>query len=291
VRQLYSKIFPIPFAVCFSIFFLLGCEKKFDTVINSPESVPFLSNAHFSLRTVYSDTMYNDQGLKNPNDLLTMRGVVSTKVVHADGKDKIESVHFNLSENLASSLVKEGILFDNGIFPDQYAGDSLYTQAVEFQLGRVFVGKFTLSVWSIDKSGNQSNVIYLPLEILRRDNQKPILSNLQMDSIAHIASTTDTLQLFIKINATDPDGQSDVASVYFNSFRPPSGLPASGNPYLLYDNGDPIHGDAVAGDGIYSQIIILPPSTVTGTYRFEFHALDRSFDSSNVIIKNILVTN
>jgi hypothetical protein len=289
VRQLRFKIFSFSFAICFSLLFLLGCEKKFDTVINSPGSPPFLSNANFSLRTVYSDTMYNDQGLKNPDDLLSMRGSVSTRVVHADGIDKIASVHFNLKDDLTSSLVIEGLLYDNGISPDQYAGDSLYTQAVQFQLGRVFVGKLTLSLWSVDKSGNQSDVIYLPLEILRRDNQKPILSNLQMDSIAHIA-TTDTLQLFIKIHAVDPDGQSDVASVYFNSFRP-NGSPSSGNPFFLYDNGDPIHGDAVAGDGVYSQIIILPPSTPTGTYRFEFHALDRSFDSSNVIIKNILIIN
>ena len=58
----------------------------------------------------------------------------------------------------------------------------------------------------------------------------------------------------------------------------------------MYDDGNPVHGDAIAGDGIYSQIISLPPTGVTkGTYRWEFQAQDREKKTSNIIIHNIVV--
>jgi hypothetical protein len=131
-------------------------------------------------------------------------------------------------------------------------------------------------------------VIYLPLEILRRDNQKPILSDLQIDTLVFIGNKEDTLQL--NITATDLDGKSDIYRVYFNSFLPPNGTPSTKNPFYLYDDGNPDHHDADEGDGVYSQAIILPPSTTIGTYRFEFHAIDRSLDSSNVITRTIVIT-
>lgn len=289
MRQLLLKIFLFPFVVIFSFIFLSGCEKKYDAIVDSAGSTPFISDAAFTLRKVYSDTMYNSEGLKKPDDLLTIRGIVSTKVVHPEGLSRIASVRFNLTENQTSSIVNEGILYDDGIFPDKNALDSLYTQLVEYQFGRVFVGTLTLSLWSVDKSGNQSNVIYLPLEILRRDNQKPILSDLQMDSLVVIGGIDHILNIYI--TATDLDGQSDIYEVYFNSFIPPKGMPSTGNPFFMYDDGDVIHHDIIASDGVYSLAVKLPKTTTFGTYRFEFHAIDRSLDSSNVIIKNIVITN
>ncbi|MDR3668143.1 MAG: hypothetical protein P4L35_14975, partial [Ignavibacteriaceae bacterium] len=60
-------------------------------------------------------------------------------------------------------------------------------------------------------------------------------------------------------------------------------------PFYMYDDGRPEHGDAVAGDGIYSLIISLPPGTTKGTYRWEFQAQDREKKTSNIIIHNIVV--
>jgi hypothetical protein len=48
-------------------------------------------------------------------------------------------------------------------------------------------------------------------------------------------------------------------------------------------------GDTVANDGIYSLRVSLPPTTVTGTYRFEFQAVDRSAASSNIIVHRLTV--
>jgi len=289
VLQLPLKIFLFSFAVGLTFIFLSGCEKKYDTVVNSDGSAPFVFDAAFSLRKVYSDTMFNSQGLKKPDDILTIRGIVLVKVIHPEGLDQIASVRFNLIDNQTSSIINEGLLYNDGISPDKNTLDSLYTQHVEYQFNRVFVGALTLTLWSVDKSGNSSNVIYLPLEILRHDNQRPFLSDLQMDSLVAIEGIDHVLN--ISITAIDLDGQSDIYKVYFNSFIPPNGKPATGNPFLMYDDGDIIHYDEIAGDGVYNLAVKLPKTTAIGTYRFEFHAIDRSLDSSNVITRTILITN
>jgi len=57
----------------------------------------------------------------------------------------------------------------------------------------------------------------------------------------------------------------------------------------MFDDGNNgSDGDLIAGDGIYSIIIRLPPTGVTkGTYRWEFQARDRAGKSSNKIIHTL----
>jgi hypothetical protein len=58
----------------------------------------------------------------------------------------------------------------------------------------------------------------------------------------------------------------------------------------LYDDGNTtLHGDLVAGDGIYSLLIQVIPSNEKGTYRFEFQAKDRSGALSNIINHSVLI--
>jgi hypothetical protein len=290
VRQFLLDKYIFPFAVVLGVLSFSSCEKNYDTVIDSAVSTPVASDPKFSLSKVYTDTIYNSKGVKKPDDTLTIRGFASIMVSHAGGKTEIAAVRFSLIDNQSSSHVSEGILLNDGIFPDQNAFDSVYSRSIDFQIRRVFVGKMMLSLWSEDRSGRLSNTYLLPLEIIRRDNQKPFLSNLTMDSLVVVSDADQFLQL--KIKASDPDGQSDILKVFFNSYKP-GGSPSVGNPFQMYDDGNEnqLSGDMIAGDGIYGIIVRLPATATIGKYRFEFHAVDRSLDSSNVIIKNMEITN
>jgi hypothetical protein len=119
-------------------------------------------------------------------------------------------------------------------------------------------------------------------------NVPPIVRNLQAPSVLNL-HPTDTLKIIISIEAYDPDGREDIKSVFFNSFLP-DGSPSRSNPIYLYDDGNfQANGDLNANDGIYSRIIILPPNTPKGTYRFEFQAIDRKNELSNIISHNLVV--
>jgi hypothetical protein len=287
VRQLLLKNNFFLFIIILSVLSLSGCEKKYNTIVDSLGNAPALSNASFSFSVVNTDTInIAGQSSRSSNDTLTIKGIAKVNVVSSAGEKEIAVVGYSL--NNFNSSFSDGMLHDDGIFPDVKANDTVYTGYVEFQIQRVVVGAFSLDLWSESTSGYISNTVILPLQIVRL-NHPPVLSNLVVDSLISLKGI-DQNYFQITIAAMDPDGQADIRTVYFNSFKP-DGSPSSGNPFYLYDDGDMngASGDSKAGDGLYSLKVGLPSST--GTYQFKFSAIDRSNDTSNVIIKNIIVTN
>jgi hypothetical protein len=288
VRQLpLNKNFFV-FVFALVLFYISGCEKNNSTVVDSVGGAPEISNVKFSLSIINTDTI-NIGNERKPDDHLTIRGVASAKVMHPEGRGEIKTVGYSVMKTLSSSSNGNGLLHDDGLTPDQIANDNIYSGYVEFQITRVDVGNYFIEIFSDSRSGYQSNTILLPIQIVRL-NHPPILSNLIMDSLISIKGSTNQNYIQIIISATDADGQSDIRMVYFDSYRP-DGSPSGGNPFLMYDDGDlqGLSGDNIAGDNNYSLKIGLPTST--GTYRFEFYAVDRSNAISNAIIKNIVITN
>lgn len=119
-------------------------------------------------------------------------------------------------------------------------------------------------------------------------NIPPIIKNLQAPDTLNL-HPTDTLKVYLRVEVYDPDGYEDIKSVFFNSYLP-DGSPSRSNPIYLFDDGNfQTSGDLVARDGIFSRIIILPPNTTKGTYRFDFQAIDKKNEASNIISHNIVV--
>jgi hypothetical protein len=116
----------------------------------------------------------------------------------------------------------------------------------------------------------------------------PVISNLVAPDTVTIG--TQKVLILVTVQVTDSAGLQDIKSVFFNSYVPPDNHAAPGNPFIMYDNG--ANGDAVAGDGIYSLIVELPPpptSVPLGTYTWVFQAVSNEGDTSNVIIHKIVV--
>ncbi len=268
MRQLLRKIFLFPFAVGLSCIFLSGCEKKYDTVINSAGNAPFVSNATSSLSIINTDTM--NVGIeRKANDLLTIEGIVTIKVFHLEGKKAISAVKYSVMVDDSSTILGTGLLNDEGIPPDQIADDSIYSGYVQFQFERVLVGKLTLSLWSENQTGDLSNTILLPLTIVRI-NHPPVISDLISPDTINL-STTTTFENSLKV--LNPDGQGDIKSVL--RFTP------SGKKLQLY----------AINDSIYTEQVSLNPPPSLGPYTFRFCAVDRSNDTSNILIKTIVITN
>lgn len=119
-------------------------------------------------------------------------------------------------------------------------------------------------------------------------NVPPVISNLRAPESLTVP-TSDTVKILLGIDVYDADGKDDIDKVFFNTYKP-DGSPSSGNPFLMYDDGNLLaHGDLIANDGTYSRIIILPPGTTKGIYRFDFQAMDKKGESSNIITHNIEV--
>ena len=268
MRQLLFKKYAVPFALLFSLFLLLSCEKKTDSVLDPVQSAPFVLDASFSITVVNTDTI-TLSGVRKPNDLLTIRGVASLRAFHPLGKNEIAAVNYSVTGDPLSSVAGEGTLHDDGIFPDRLANDSIYSGYAQFQIPRVVVGKLTISLWSENSTGQLSNTVLLPISIVRL-NHPPVISQLVAPSTINLASTTS---FTITLKVFDPDGQQDIQSV---SRYTPSGkvLPLT-----------------AVNDSIYAETVSLVPPPDPGSYLFRFRAVDRSNDSSNVLTQIIVITN
>ncbi len=254
-------------------------------MIDPQGTSPFLLTASVSPAAVNLDTA-------SQNGNLT--ATVSVKI--SEGASAVTAVNCSLIDNLGGNVLGSGQLADNGTVPDMMAGDSIFTGQVVVPLADLFVNDFYCQIEARSSNGFVSNVILLPLHVHRQQNRPPILSDLQCPDTISFGSAA-SMSFPISVKATDPDGQSDIARVFFNSYKP-DGSASSGNPFLMYDDGgenvifppDGTSGDQVKGDSIYTLTVRIDSSNAKGSYRFDFQALDRSGAYSNKLTKYVLVT-
>jgi hypothetical protein len=272
--------------------FLSACEKKDSSVIDSLGSPPIIFSATISPSIVNLDTI--------PQTAASIQFVASARITHQEGSTQISEVNYSISDKPGFESLGAGQLFDNGIVPDKIAGDSVFSVMISISTQSLLVGRYFCQIVAQDPRGFKSNGFILPIDVGRQLNHSPGLSDLQTPDTIVLAGQRQQFKLTVK--ATDPDGQSDIARVFFNSFKP-NGSPAGGNPFLMYDDGsesivfppDLASGDAVKGDGTYTLTVLIDPTdsqgnpTALGTYRFEFQAADRSNALSQKLTKNIQV--
>lgn len=264
---------------------LTACEKKDGSLIDYRGTSPVILSASLSQTSVNTDTI--------AGDLPAIAFVAFARVVHPSGPSQISAVSFRFAAENNEKTLTSGILNDNGITPDVRPGDSIYSARVVFSIPKVQVGKFYCSIVALDPEGFVSSTWMLPFTV-GRFNRPPTLSNLMAPDSIVLANQRQQIKL--KVTATDPDGNADIAKVYFNSYKPDS-LPSGGNPFLLYDDGseniifppDIRSGDDVVGDGIYTLTVTIDPANALGIYRFEFQAMDRSNAISNKIVHTLKV--
>lgn len=262
---------------------VLGCEKPITPTTDSSISPPLLLWATSSISAVNTDTV-NVGPTRTADDLIPISLTVAAKVDCARNPTP-QSVEFRIISPLDFGLLASGALADDGLAGDQSKGDGTYTTKASFKIRRVETGVLRIEVQAFGANGYQSNTIMLPLTVFR-GNHAPTISLLAAADTVRLLNESQLLALRLKVE--DEDGLADISKVVFNSYRPDGGA-SSGNPFLMYDDGSATHGDEKSGDGIYSLIVTLPPTTQPGTYRFEFMAYDRSNAMSPPLVHRIAV--
>jgi len=208
-----------------------------------------------------------------------------------NSSEGIKSVYANISAPDGNILNPSPIpLYDDGnvaLHGDITKWDNTFANKYPFSQF-YFNGRYTIQYYLVNSADNV--LLVAEHNFLYNNNITdiaPIVFNLVAPDTVTIS--LDTIHINLSVQVADSNGLNDIDIVFFNSFLP-NGHPSSQNPFLMYDDGNSVHGDAAAGDGIYSQIISLPPAGVTkGTYRWEFQARDREKKTSNIIIHNIVV--
>jgi hypothetical protein len=285
VRQLLLKKDFFASVAIIGLLLFFGCEKKYDTIIDSIGNAPTLSEAIISPDTIQIEGVDIDQG-RNPDDLVNISLTAQVRASHPDGKNGIIGVTYSAINPSTSELYATGQLADDGQLPDVAPGDSLYCSIIRFNIRRYTVGKFLIQLSGQGHDGYQSSTISLPLQIFRLDNHAPTLSHLIAPDSLPLGSL-----LKITIQANDSDGLADIYSVSYRTLKPDSTYANSGNPIHMFDDGKAEFpsGDAAANDGIYTYSTNVPSNAALGTYVYTFFAFDRSSASSDTIVHRMTI--
>ena len=163
------------------------------------------------------------------------------------------------------------LLSDDGTGCDAAAGDGDFAFCADMSGLIRRRGDYTLRFQVWDKRGHASLPGTAVLHVVIQ-NRPPVLSEL---SAPAEVDRREGNPIILSVRASDPDGQDDIRKVFFNTIKP-DGSPSAGNPFFMYDDGASSHGDAAAGDGVYSLNITINTSNATGDYTFEFTAEDYS---------------
>jgi hypothetical protein len=215
------------------------------------------------------------------------------------GQDKTDSDPINLPIGLRVSVSEPGaagdlryqirseggttVLLAGALQPS--ASEGVWEAPINFERRRGDVGNYRIDVTATDLSGAAANSAHALFRVIFGNRPPEIIDVNAPDTVA---LQPETVRIRMSAEVRDESGLADIKQVFFNSFLP-DGRPSSGNPFTLRDDGNPGSGDDVAGDGIFSIIVQMPPDTPRGEYRFEFRAIDYSSLSSNVVIHKLIV--
>lgn len=266
----FSSFCSLPAAFLGLSFLLASCEVSHDAIIDSIHPSPSVISASVSPTAVNTDSM-NVGPFQLPEDVLTISLLATIKIGHPSPS----LVGYALYEDYRSEPLAAGELNDLGLPPDETASDSIYSGRVTFHINRSFIGNLIVELVPKSNSGTVGTAFLQTVQI-QRFNNPPTLSQLQAPDTVRTSLMTEFV---VSVQANDPDGISDVATVTRQT--------PAGSLWNLNDSG--VNGDLVAGDGIYTETVSLSPPPSPGSYTFVFRALDQSSATSNTIQHTIVV--
>jgi len=223
-----------------------------------------------------------------PDSILT--GMVPTPLtVTIQDSDGVDDVRWVILKGIPTGL--ESISFTDTLFPPGNHSP-VFQKTVDSSYAVGKKGDYRLECFAEDRVGDTSAVVVRSLYV---ENTPPRVFQLNMPDSMHLPPQGYYNRAILTIHVQDGQSLDDVQMVYFDSYLP-GGVPSSGNPFQMYDNGLPYDpnnpvavGDSVAGDGIYTLSIFLPPTASIGTYQFYFYAKDRVGQISSALRDSIVV--
>ncbi|MBI5471740.1 MAG: hypothetical protein HY961_05295 [Ignavibacteriae bacterium] len=263
---------------------LIGCEKNSLGTIDVRTDIPMLTNASATPDSIYLDSMTPDSGK------YTIVSVVKVKMAFQNSSPTVSATVLQAG---ATNSVATISLRDDGVTPDAVAHDSVYSANVQFKVTRAQAGRYRVRIVATLSDGSASNTLEKALKLGRR-NARPQITNVSVpDSVSLPA--TDTLRIQFTASVADSDGLADIREVFFKRVSPPD--PTK---FLMRDDGSldpPVNiggillrsGDDISGDGKFSFLIPVLPTSTRRTNVFDFQCIDSFGDTSNTVQRSFTI--
>jgi hypothetical protein len=196
---------------------------------------------------------------------------VQASVTDPEGDGDIREAPYRLSAPGASQPLAAGTLTGTVVSP----GTTSFSASIPFSLTREQTGVYILEVSAVDQSGLSSTVILQQI-LVRKNGTPPVLSLPGVREVGRQGA--DSIQYAVTIAAADSDGLNNIQSVTARAL-----LTLDSSALQMYDDGLRSHGDAVAGDGVFTLYTWVVPTGNPEDVTFEFRAADRDGLQSNIV--------
>lgn len=224
--------------------------------------------------------------IQNPDTLKsgTEEEYIYVALMHPEGVQAIGNVSFNLYEHNSVAVLETIEMFNDGDFDnsgDLIAADSIFSFKMDSTFAAGFKGLYDLEFAVSDEYGSVTKSERFGLFLENEVGQ--ILELAVPDEMTRPSGAGSYVRELITAQVTDPQGVTDIDSVYFYSRKPDGTFANSGNPFVMVDNGRAFNpanpfeetGDVTASDGTYSFSLLLYNDALPGTYIFSFYMRDK----------------
>lgn len=263
--------------LCWSCFTLLiGCQRNPLGTVDPQGTAPSVSAFTVSPPVIRIDT------LPSANGVYAVTLAASVHATNADPSSGVAKVTVEALSPSGESFGKTD-LHDDGIPPDNAAGDATFSGRLQLALSRADVGTYRILCTATSNNEMDGTSAIRSIRVFRRSSP-PWLFALQAPDRVTIPVGGST-PFVLSVAVGDSDGLADVSDVTLRILN--SSNPTSVN--HLLDNGNGANGDNVAGDGRYSIILAPNSSNVGKTYMLAFQAKDRAGDTSATLIHPLVL--
>ena len=248
---------------------LAGCEENPSSIADLTGSSPVLESA------TVSPAAFDLDMLQPTGATYRLSTTLSASVSDPQGLADVREVRWQLYAPAGTAVLASGTLLGGVLAPGGRIRE--YTTVITFDATRALTGSYRVELFATDAAGFSSTITSTALNV-RIGGSAPLLS---LAGARQISTGGDSALFQLTVFASDSNGLSDVARV---SVRCLSSRDSSAE--ALYDDGLRVHGDAIAGDGVFSGYRWVRPLTVISAIVFEYRASDGTGMQSNVLLRS-----
>ncbi len=144
-------------------------------------------------------------------------------------------------------------------------------------------GEYALEFYALDHQTQSVNRLKAGIYI---ENDPPRIRSIELPDSVQLPPVDREL-ITVRARVVDSQSLADIQRVYFTVKRIGSNQT---NEVELYDDGNmPDNGDLLAGDGVFSRIIVLLSTNMPGDYVFTFYAIDRVQQMATTVVDTMTV--
>jgi hypothetical protein len=254
--------------------FFWGCEKTYDSVINPKQTSTIQVTNITPIDSV---------------DYLTSDSVL-TFAVTFNSAEQVQSAYFNIIKPDGTQLNSSSIMLYNdgniSTHGDSSASDNTFSN--KFTMSNSYINGVYIVKYYVEDIYGTTNYISAQNYVFDNGSDKfaPVLSNLDLPDTVSYGQT-----FVFSVMAVDSNGYDDIESVYYQLYKP-DGTQVSNSQgiyqFPLFDDGQTSsNGDVTAMDSIYTVYLTFPSGQPTGSWKFEFQAIDRTNLLSNKITQYV----